>query len=90
MPRVIVQVDINTTSSHDCRDIVITDKSHACFEASPTTEGVHNIIDAQNHITKDAMLRTNLVVKQGMDVNWLLWADLTFVDIDTLSKEKFV
>lgn len=56
MSIIIMQVNIDASSLHDYWYIIFTDKSHACFEASSTAEGVHNIVDTQNHVSKDAIL----------------------------------
>ena len=51
---------------------------------------MHNIINAENHISEDAVLRTNFEVSQIMNVDWWLWAENTIMNINTLSKEQLV
>ena len=51
---------------------------------------MHNIIHTKDHITKNAVLWTNIEVSQSVNVDWLLWAENTIVDIYALPKEQFV
>ena len=88
--RVIVDMDIGTSSPHDCWNIVLTDKSVSSFEAPTSTEGVHNIVNTENHVAKDAMLWPDIMFSQSVDVHCLLWADNAVVDLYALSKEELV
>ena len=87
MASLIVHVDINTTSSHDCWDIVFTDESVPSFEAASSTESMHDIVYAENYIAENAVLWTNVEVSQLVNVDRFLWAKNTFMDVYTLSKE---
>ena len=90
MASLVVLMDVNASCSHDTWNIVFTNESVSCFEATSTTESVHNIIHTKDHITKDAVLWTNVEVTQSVNVDWLLWAENTIVDINALPKEQFV
>lgn len=51
---------------------------------------MHNIVNTENYVTKDAVFWTNVMVCQSMDVYWLLWADNAIVDLYALSEEELV
>ena len=85
-----MHVDIRASSSHNAWNIVFTNESVSCFEATSSTEGMHDVIYAQDNITKDAMLWTNVDVSQGMNADWWLWAKNTIMYINALPKEQLV
>ena len=85
-----MRVHVSASSSHNAWDIVLTDESSACLEASASTECMDDIVDAEDHVAEHAMLRADLVVCQGVDVNWLLWAHDAIVDFDALAEEELV
>ena len=82
---IIVHVDIDASSLHDYRDVIFTNERHACFEASSTTEGMHYIVDAENDIAEDAVLWTDLMIAQSVNVHGLLWANNAVIDVDALA-----
>ena len=83
-------MNINTSGSHYGWDIIFTDKSVSCLEASASTERMHNVIDAQNYIAKDTVLRPHIYFREGMNVDCFLWAQHGVVHMHTLAQEKFV
>ena len=90
MASVAVRVNMSTSGSHDGRDIVLADESGSCFEASSSTESVQDVVDAEDHISEDAVLCADLVRSESVNVNWLLWAHNTVVDFNTLTKEELM
>ena len=90
MAHVAMRVDVGAPGPHDAWDIVLTDESSSCLEASAATERMDDVVDAENHVTKHAVLWPDLVVCQSVDVNWLLWAHDAVVDFDALAEEELV
>ena len=90
MASVAVRVNMSTSGSHDGWDIVLADESGSCFEASSSTESVQDVVDAEDHISEDAVLCADLMRSERVNVNWLLWAHNTVVDFNTLTKEELV
>ena len=90
MSRIIVQVDIGASSLHNQWDVILADEGHASFEASSTTEGMHDVAYSKYHITENSMLRTNFMIRQAMNVHWHLGTDYTIIYIDTLTEEDFM
>ena len=62
MASVAMRVDISASSSHDCWNIVFADEGGPCLEASTTTESMHDIVDAEDHVAEDAVFWTNVMV----------------------------
>jgi hypothetical protein len=87
---VAVRVNMSTSSSHDGWDIVLADESSSCFEASSSTESVQDVVDAEDHISEDAMLCADLMRSESVNVNWLLWAHNTVVDFNALTEEELM
>lgn len=62
----------------------------SCFEATSTTESVHDIVYTEDHISEDAVLWTNVEIRQIVNFDWWLWAENAIVDINALPKEQLV
>ena len=90
MAGVAVRVNMSASSSHDGWDIVLADESGSCLEASSSTESVQDVVDAEDHISEDAVLCADLVSSESVNVNWLLWAHNTVIDFDALTEEELM
>ena len=65
-------MNINTSGSHYGWDVILTDESVSCFEASASTERMHYVIHTQNYIAEDTVLRPHVYCREGMNVDWFL------------------
>ena len=90
MASVAVRVNMSASSSHDGWDIVLADESGSCLEASSSTESVQDVVDAEDHISEDAVLCADLMSSESVNVNWLLWAHNTVIDFDALTEEELM
>ena len=81
---------INTSGSHYRWDVILTDESVSCFEASASTERMHYVIHAQNYIAENTVLRPHVYCREGMNVDWFLGTQHRVMHMHTLAQEEFV
>ena len=90
MACLVVLVHIDAASAHNSWDVVFTNESVPCFKAPATTERVHYVINAQDHVAEDSILGADVHVRQFVDVDCFLGAQDRVVHVYALTQEQFV
>ena len=90
VPCLVVLMDVDTACSHDGWDIVLTNEGVPSLEAPASAECVHYVIHTQDDVSKNAIFRANVHVRQFVDVDWLLRAQDRVVHVHALTQEQFV
>ncbi len=90
VPSVIMLVHLHATSAEQLRDIIVTEECRAYFEAATATESPVDIV-----LANDCVADNMVVIAEHSFCNLLqrhhsTWANLSIVDLDTVSKEKLV
>ena len=83
-------MDIDTSGSHYGWDVILTDESVSCFEASTSTERMHYVIHTQNYIAENTVLWPHVYCREGMNVDWFLGTKHGIMNVHALAQEEFV
>ncbi len=86
----IMLVHLHAASTEQLGDIIVAEESRAYFEAATAAESPVDIILANDCVTDNMVVDTEHAFCNLVQRHHSTWADLSIVDLNTVSKEKLV
>ena len=87
---VIMLVHLHAASVEQLRDVIVTEESGAYFEAATPTESSVDVILANDCVADNMMVVAKHSFSDLLERHHSTWANLSIVDLNTVSKEKLV